>query len=143
MISNRRRHRSLNIIIIKRTKPTSFSAKMKNTTLLRQQYIPLAPLSIFCGQLQESRKLRRNTHFLFHNFYHNFYPLKKLFLPDRRKSLFSYFISCAIQSIKLNFTINPAKTMETIDKSLIKILTDGPEVSLNGSPTVSPTTAAL
>ena len=30
-----------------------------------------------------------------------------------------------------------------IDTILIKMLRDGPEVSLNGSPTVSPTTAAL
>ena len=44
---------------------------------------------------------------------------------------------------KLYFTIKPAKTMETMVKSLIRMLTDGPEVSLNGSPTVSPTTAAL
>ena len=33
--------------------------------------------------------------------------------------------------------------MEIVDKSLIKILIEGPEVSLKGSPTVSPTTAAL
>ena len=36
-----------------------------------------------------------------------------------------------------------AKTIETILKSFIRIFTDGPAVSLNGSPTVSPTTAAL
>ena len=39
--------------------------------------------------------------------------------------------------------VKAVKTIETIDRSLINILTDGPEVSLNGSPTVSPTTAAL
>ena len=33
--------------------------------------------------------------------------------------------------------------METIDINLIKIFNEGPEVSLNGSPTVSPTTLAL
>jgi hypothetical protein len=33
--------------------------------------------------------------------------------------------------------------METMESSLIKMLIDGPEVSLKGSPTVSPTTAAL
>ena len=38
---------------------------------------------------------------------------------------------------------NGANTRDTIVISLIKILIDGPEVSLNGSPTVSPTTAAL
>src|SRR5690554_8034510 len=36
-----------------------------------------------------------------------------------------------------------AKTNETMDVNLIKILREGPEVSLKGSPTVSPTTAAL
>ena len=34
-------------------------------------------------------------------------------------------------------------TTATIVINLIKILIEGPEVSLNGSPTVSPTTAAL
>ena len=38
---------------------------------------------------------------------------------------------------------NGANTKDTIVINLIKILMDGPEVSLNGSPTVSPTTAAL
>lgn len=38
---------------------------------------------------------------------------------------------------------NGANTRDTIVISLIRILIDGPEVSLNGSPTVSPTTAAL
>ena len=40
-------------------------------------------------------------------------------------------------------TINPANTTDTIAMSLIRIFNDGPEVSLNGSPTVSPTTLAL
>jgi hypothetical protein len=34
-------------------------------------------------------------------------------------------------------------TSETTDISLIKIFNEGPDVSLKGSPTVSPTTAAL
>src|SRR3989338_7034551 len=38
---------------------------------------------------------------------------------------------------------NDAKTTETIAINFINILRLGPEVSLNGSPTVSPTTAAL
>ena len=33
--------------------------------------------------------------------------------------------------------------MLTIDISLMRMFNDGPEVSLNGSPTVSPTTVAL
>ena len=36
-----------------------------------------------------------------------------------------------------------AKIREIIAESLTRILRDGPEVSFNGSPTVSPTTAAL
>ncbi len=43
----------------------------------------------------------------------------------------------------LKATVSPASTTETIDISLISILRAGPEVSLNGSPTVSPTTVAL
>ena len=39
-------------------------------------------------------------------------------------------------------TVRPAITMLTILISLISMLSDGPEVSLNGSPTVSPTTVA-
>lgn len=42
-----------------------------------------------------------------------------------------------------NATVSPAITIETIDISLIRMLSDGPEVSLKGSPTVSPTTVAL
>jgi hypothetical protein len=36
-----------------------------------------------------------------------------------------------------------AKIRERIAISFIKIFKDGPDVSLSGSPTVSPTTAAL
>ncbi len=42
-----------------------------------------------------------------------------------------------------NDTVSPAITIDTILISLMSILRDGPEVSLNGSPTVSPTTVAL
>ena len=38
---------------------------------------------------------------------------------------------------------NGANTNATIVINLINMLIEGPEVSLNGSPTVSPTTAAL
>ena len=41
------------------------------------------------------------------------------------------------------FTISGANTKETIDISFIRMFRDGPLVSLNGSPTVSPTIAAL
>ena len=40
-------------------------------------------------------------------------------------------------------TVSPAITTETIVISLIRIFKEGPDVSLNGSPTVSPTTPAL
>ena len=39
--------------------------------------------------------------------------------------------------------IRGASTKATMDMSLMRIFMEGPEVSLNGSPTVSPTTAAL
>ena len=42
-----------------------------------------------------------------------------------------------------NYLINGAITSATTDINFNKILSEGPEVSLNGSPTVSPTTAAL
>ena len=45
--------------------------------------------------------------------------------------------------MRLNAMIRPANTMETVEQSLMRMFRDGPEVSLNGSPTVSPTTAAL
>ena len=44
---------------------------------------------------------------------------------------------------KFPLATSDANTIETILKSLIRIFTDGPAVSLKGSPTVSPTTAAL
>ena len=44
---------------------------------------------------------------------------------------------------KLHATVNPAITIETMLINFIKILRDGPDVSLKGSPTVSPTTVAL
>ena len=39
--------------------------------------------------------------------------------------------------------MNPPKISDVIADSLIKMLIEGPEVSFNGSPTVSPMTAAL
>ena len=42
-----------------------------------------------------------------------------------------------------NITVSPAITIDTILISFIRMLSDGPDVSLNGSPTVSPTTVAL
>ena len=43
----------------------------------------------------------------------------------------------------LNATVKPAITIETMLISLIRMFKLGPAVSLNGSPTVSPVTAAL
>ncbi len=45
--------------------------------------------------------------------------------------------------IKEVASVTPTTTMETMLISFIRILSEGPEVSLNGSPTVSPVTAAL
>ena len=44
---------------------------------------------------------------------------------------------------RASFTTRPATTTLTMHMSLIRILRDGPAVSLNGSPTVSPVTDAL
>ena len=44
---------------------------------------------------------------------------------------------------QMNATVRPAMTMLTMDISLIRMFSDGPLVSLNGSPTVSPTMVAL
>lgn len=41
------------------------------------------------------------------------------------------------------FTTSPANTTDTIEINLIMMFNDGPDVSLKGSPTVSPTTVAL
>ena len=46
-------------------------------------------------------------------------------------------------AIRLKVIIKPENTIETVEHSLIRMFKEGPEVSLNGSPTVSPTTAAL
>src|SRR5664280_109019 len=43
----------------------------------------------------------------------------------------------------LKATVTPAITTDTIDINLIRIFIEGPHVSLNGSPTVSPTILAL
>ena len=40
-------------------------------------------------------------------------------------------------------TMSPANTTDTIAMSLMRMFSEGPEVSLKGSPTVSPTTPAL
>lgn len=44
---------------------------------------------------------------------------------------------------KWQATVRPAITMETMLINLMRMFRDGPEVSLKGSPTVSPTTVAL
>lgn len=49
--------------------------------------------------------------------------------------LYSYHYNMAM--------VSPAITMLTIDISLMRMLREGPEVSLKGSPTVSPTMVAL
>lgn len=44
---------------------------------------------------------------------------------------------------KLNYKNKGKNTIATMDINFIKILSEGPAVSLKGSPTVSPVTAAL
>lgn len=44
--------------------------------------------------------------------------------------------------IKLQATVSPAITIATMLINLIRMFKLGPDVSLNGSPTVSPTTVA-
>ncbi len=53
------------------------------------------------------------------------------------------FLESRFYQNKLHATVKPAITIETILISLIRMFNDGPEVSLKGSPTVSPVTAAL
>ena len=59
--------------------------------------------------------------------------------------LFLIECPCAVSRFysRCTATISPANTMDTILVSFMRMLMDGPEVSLNGSPTVSPMTAAL
>ena len=53
-------------------------------------------------------------------------------------------ILCISEAVLVSETaMYGAITKETIDINLIKIFIDGPDVSLNGSPTVSPVTEAL
>lgn len=61
------------------------------------------------------------------------------------KTVFSpvVLIIIVISGSYMNATVNPAMTIDTIDISLMRMLSDGPLVSLNGSPTVSPTIVAL
>ena len=44
---------------------------------------------------------------------------------------------------ELTVATRPENTMETVEQSLMRMFREGPEVSLKGSPTVSPMTAAL
>jgi|GEM_PF-2595638 len=62
--------------------------------------------------------------------------------PHERRTIVGLISLCG-QIYFETYTRNGAITRETTAISLSRILRDGPEVSLNGSPTVSPTTAAL
>jgi len=63
-------------------------------------------------------------------------PVRELSLA-RKAPVHLFFTSYII------FAITGAKTSDTTAISLINMFIEGPDVSLNGSPTVSPTTAAL
>ena len=72
-----------------------------------------------------------------------------LFDPFRSRILMSasFLMYCAVSARDLSYHKMPARvgaiTSETIDISLMRIFIEGPEVSLKGSPTVSPVTDAL
>lgn len=55
----------------------------------------------------------------------------------------SNLVGISVYRDKANMTIRGANTEATSDMTVIIVLREGPAVSLNGSPTVSPTTAAL
>ncbi len=81
---------------------------------------------------------------LFHHrqYFFRLYSFAKI----RRKKNFptSYFLFIYdINYIKVKLTVKPAITIDTMLINLMRILSDGPDVSLKGSPTVSPTTVAL
>jgi hypothetical protein len=61
---------------------------------------------------------------------------------SQRERPLSYYANCPYLK-KLFAIMNDANTIDTMDISLIKMFKLGPEVSLKGSPTVSPTTPAL
>jgi hypothetical protein len=61
-------------------------------------------------------------------------------LPEKAGELFTVDF---LYRIPPKLTKAEAKINETIVITLITMFIDGPEVSLNGSPIVSPTTAAL
>jgi|GEM_PF-5888485 len=74
--------------------------------------------------------------------------------PDAQQAAANVITGSLIPSGRLPVTISnrfklgtgylsETNKSDNIDINLIKILSDGPDVSLNGSPTVSPTTAAL
>lgn len=68
--------------------------------------------------------------------------LEALIAPFITQNIYSnYFIKFI--TIPPNSAITGPNTSETTVISLINMFIEGPEVSLNGSPTVSPTTAAL
>jgi len=64
-----------------------------------------------------------------------------------KKKVFNLKINCLIHQDEIRippeFLKNVPKTKEVIADNLMRMLMDGPLVSFNGSPTVSPTTAAL
>lgn len=67
------------------------------------------------------------------------YCYKIVIYATKRVSVFANTLFVFV----LVFYVYETKSNATIDINLIKILSAGPEVSLKGSPTVSPTTAAL
>lgn len=103
--------------------------------------IPKTVLYIFDKTLNHYQHLLNLQHFWF---------LKYVFYKNEsqhyNKKRTSFEILDSINYYRKSppiFTNSGANTSETTVISLISMFRDGPEVSLNGSPTVSPVTAAL
>ena len=72
--------------------------------------------------------------------------LLREFLDLEKKRLFCFSgkkkWECAAFYNRWKPAVRPAITIDTMLMSLMRMLSEGPEVSLKGSPTVSPTTVA-
>ena len=69
------------------------------------------------------------------------YSITKEQFDSMKNKSFNTCEGCRI-ILKLNYMNSGTHTKDTMDISLSRIFKEGPEVSLQGSPTVSPTTAA-
>ena len=101
---------------------------------------------IFCSSSRALSELRVQRYGVFlnpPNILRTFFEkkMKKGSISDEMSLFLEYQVSGF--RIQMNRTVSPAITMLTIDMSLMRMLSEGPDVSLKGSPTVSPTMVAL